>query len=139
MLILRRARRNRRKRALRAAIIFGMPLIRASIIACEVKCAGFRRPRGLVTEIRVTFLLSGGEAEKVFFATTRRRGRSSAAREHLAGGSARWRVGVQLDRYRSAVRALVSAPSAQARIRLIAASLLRRGSLDAEQIHELAR
>ncbi len=68
-----------------AAIIFGMPLIRASIIACEVNCAGFRCPRGLVTEIRVTFLLSGGEAEKVFFRNDDGGAADlRTAREHLA-------------------------------------------------------
>jgi hypothetical protein len=60
-------------------------------------------------------------------------------REHLAERIAPLRLGVELDRFRTAARSLVSVPSAQARIRMIAAALLRCGSLDAEQIYELAR
>jgi hypothetical protein len=99
-----------------AALTYGVALLRADL--GEVNCAPFRAPRGLVTEAPVTFWLAGAEAEKAFCGTDE----GSAAdlrttREHLA-----LRLGVELDRFRTAARALVSTPSAQARIRMIAAA-----------------
>jgi hypothetical protein len=104
-----------------AAIVFGMPLVRASIIDCTVDCSGFRAPRTLASEFLVTFWLSGGEAEQAFFGV----GEGSAGDLHTAGEYlvqkvGPLRLGVELDRYRSAARSLVTAPSTERRIRLIA-------------------
>jgi hypothetical protein len=121
-----------------AALTYGVPLIRANLR--EVACASFRAPRGLATEALVVFWLSGGEAERLFCGSDDgSAGDLRTAREHLVQRCGPLRLGIELDRYRSAARSLVPAPSAQARIRLIADALLRCGSLDAEQIYELAR
>src|SRR4029079_6257662 len=45
-----------------AAITLGLPLIRASIIDWAVDCSSFLRD--LAIGVRVTFVLSGGEAER---------------------------------------------------------------------------
>jgi hypothetical protein len=121
-----------------AAIVLGMPLTRASIIDRAVDCHGFRAPRHLASEFLVTFLLSGGEAERAFYGTD---GGSGAdlhrAREYLLRKVGPLRLGVELDRFRGAARSLVRLN--EPRIRLLAAALLRRGSLRSEEIYELAR
>jgi hypothetical protein len=95
-------------------------------------------PHGLATEIRVVFLLSGGEAERVFFGSDDgSAGDLRTAREHLVQRCGPLRIGIELDRYRDAARRLVTSAWALQRIRLIADALLRCGSLDAEQIYEL--
>jgi hypothetical protein len=121
-----------------AAIVFGMPLIRASIIQCAVNCAGFRCSRDLATEIRVVFLLSGGEAERLFCGSDDGSAADlRTAREHLVQRVGPLHIGIELDRYRSAARALVTTPWARDRITRIAAVLLRCGSLNAEEIYQL--
>jgi hypothetical protein len=113
-----------------------MPLVRASIIDCAVDCSSFRAPRDLETEIRVTFLPSGGEAERLFFGSDDgSAGDLRSARDYLARKVGPLRLGVELDRYRTAARSLVM--TQQHRIRVIADALLRCGSLQAEQIYEL--
>jgi hypothetical protein len=86
---------------------------RASIIQCAVDCSGFRCPHDLETEIRVTFLLSGGDGAAVL-----RRDDGSAAdlrtaHEHLVQRFGPLRIGIELDRYRSAARSLVTASTSR--------------------------
>jgi hypothetical protein len=67
---------------------------------------------------RVTFLLSGGEAERLFCGSDDGSVADlRTAREHLAQRFGPLRLGVELDRYRTAARSLVTTPWARERIR----------------------
>jgi hypothetical protein len=126
-----------------AAITFGIPVIAVTIKnKPHLRSACYRAPHDCGLECMVTLCLSGPEAEKEFcgpISDDSDRVDYEMAREYLARCVANpLQAAAELVRYRDAAQRLVRSPWAQRRIVAIADALLRHGSLNAEQIFELA-
>ena len=117
-----------------AAIAYGIPIIAVTIEgeAGHLVRGHYRERPDLALECIATLCLAGPAAEEVFcgpITDGTDRTDYEMARHHLARQFDPLRIGVEITRLRDAAKRLVRTPWAQQRIGLIAAALLRHGTL----------
>jgi hypothetical protein len=125
-----------------AALAFGISLVHVTIADEQphAQCASYRASRTFMQESLVTFFLAGPEAEREFCGVSDDGGDRidlQNARDYLARHCSPLHIGFELAGYRDAAQRLVRSPWAQRRIRLLAAALLRHGTLSGEEIHRI--
>ena len=122
-----------------AAITYGIPIIAVTIEADagHLYRGHYRERADLALECMVTFCLAGPAAEE-FFCGPIEDGADRAdyemARHYLKRQFTPLQLATEFERLRDAAHRLVRTPWAQQRIRLLAAALLRRGTLTGDEI-----
>jgi hypothetical protein len=127
-----------------AALVFDIPIIRVTIEADvpHLHRGRWRSESDMALANIVTLCLCGPAAEIAYvgpICDDSDHVDYAMARKYLSeGGFDPVLIEVEIDKCRDAANGLVRTPWAQDRIQLIAAALLKRGSLSGEQIFELS-
>jgi hypothetical protein len=122
-----------------ACLVLGIPMIAVTIAdGFYLHRDRYRPPHGLGVTALVTMCLSGPAAETALCGPITDGGDRAdiaTARSYLGGDE--FATAVEMYRLQGSAARLVGSPWAQVRIRAIAAALLARGTLTADQIYDL--